>query len=88
MLCTGCGNCGNPPCTSGSCGRGGEDAGVGGIDEVLMFVGEGWALPHPFVTVVVAELPVRGPFVVGVGALLTEKPGLSLLPMLSWSAGM
>lgn len=41
MLCTGCGNCGNWSCISGNCGIGGEAAGVGGMDEVYMFVGEG-----------------------------------------------
>lgn len=58
------------------------------MDKFRMLVGEGCELPQPFVTVVAAELPVLGPAVVGVGSLLGEKPGLSLLPMLSWSEGM
>lgn len=41
MLCTCCGICGNWSCIPDSCGIGGEDAGVGGIDEALTFVGEG-----------------------------------------------
>lgn len=34
------------------------------------------------------EFPVRGPPVVGVVPALVVSPGLSLLPMLSWSLGM
>lgn len=43
---------------------------------------------QPFAVVDARELPVFGPPVVGVVALLVVNPGLSLLPMLSWSAGM
>lgn len=58
------------------------------MDKLCMLVGECCALPQPFVTVVAVEVPVLGPEVVGVGSLVGEKPGLSLLPMLSWSEGM